>query len=460
MRLSAKHLDMTTGSPWKVILQFSYPLILGNILQQIYALTDSAVVGQFVGLDALASIGGTSWIRWAILGVCTDCAAAFSISAAQRIGAGDISGFKQVVAAGVKFGLILALIFPAILLIALDPALHALQIQANIYADARLYLLLTIISIPACTIYNMACAFLRAAGNSRGPFLAVLGATILNVILDLWFVARLHWGVTGAAVATLLAQLLSAVIVLSMTLRREPYRTTRANWTRNPALLKETAMLWIPMFWNSIAISLGGMIVQRYINSCGSVIAAGITAGTKIYCFLETVEKAICSGISVYVGQNLGARQILRIRQGMRSMTVVAFVFSALLALGLQLCGDTMIRLFLNQNQDPADLELAYTVTKTYLNVQSAAVFLMVPMHFYRGAIQALGHAVYPLIAGVMQVIARALSISFLPGIWGLAGMCMPDGAAALIGLPLVIIPYLYHIHHLQSRQPPLSQQC
>lgn len=150
---------------------------------------------------------------------------------------------------------------------------------------------------------------------------------MINVSLDLYFIVGLRWGVCGAARATLIAQTSAAVFVLFLAVRHELFQTTRKNWKYNPGILRETAGLWIPMFFNSIAISAGGVIVQRYINSSGAIVAAGIDAGEKIYCLLETVEKAVCSAISVFVGQNLGAMKIARIRKGMKSMTIFAFFF-------------------------------------------------------------------------------------------------------------------------------------
>lgn len=458
MRGRNQAVDMTAGSPVGCILRFALPMILGNLFQQFYALTDAVIVGRFVHLNALAAIGGTGWVRWAMLGICMDCTMGFGIVASQRIGAGDRTGFQAVVAAGIEFVLAAGLLLTGLSWLSLDAVLRLLHIPETIYADARLYLWYAAVSIPVGLVYNMACAFLRAAGNSRGPFRAVVIAAFVNVLLDLWFVVVLQRGVRGAAEATLIAQVMSAVYVLSLTVGREPYRTTKSSWRWNPQILKETARLWIPLFFNSIAISVGGVIVQRYINASGALVAAGFDAGEKIYCLLETVEKAACSAISVFVGQNLGAMKIARIRKGMKSMTVIAFLFSAWLALVLLLFGDSMIGLFLNKNQDPRELAQAYHAARVYLNVQSISIFFMVPMHFYRGAIQALGHAVYPLIAAFLQILARWATAALLVPPLGLIGMCLPDGTAALVSLPVVVIPYFVFIGKMERRaQKPVN---
>ena len=453
-----KNIDMTTGPPLGCVFRFALPIMAGNILQQFYALADAIIVGRFVNLNALAAIGGTDWVRWAILGVCTDCAMGFGIVASQRIGAGDKKGFKEVVAAGIEFVAVIGILLTVLSWLFLDFMLHLLHIPENIYGDARLYLWFAIISIPTGLIFNMACAFLRAVGNSRGPFTAIILSTILNVGLDLWFIMGLQWGIFGAALATMIAQIFSTVYVLALTVGREPFRTRKDSWRWNPRILKETARLWIPLLFNSIAISVGGVIVQRYINACGAIVAAGVDAGVKIYSLLETIEKAACSAISVFVGQNLGAKKVGRIRSGMKKMTAFAFLFSAVLVLILFWFGDSLIGLFLSEKQSPHELKEAFDAARVYLNVQSISVFFMVPMHFYRGAVQALGYAVYPLIAAFLQIIARWITVILLAPVLGLVGMCLPDGTAALVSLPLVVIPYFVEMRKLEKTYGPEGQ--
>lgn len=196
VRARGKVIDMTTGSSVGCIMYFALPIILGNLFQQLYSLTDAVIVGRFVNLNALAAIGGTGWVRWAILGVCMDCTMGFGIVASRRIGAGDRTGFKEVVAAGIEFVLAAGLSLTLLSCLSLDFVLRLLHIPENIYEDARLYLWYASVSIPIGLIYNMACAFLRAAGNSKGPFAAVVLSAILNVALDLYFILDLNWGVS------------------------------------------------------------------------------------------------------------------------------------------------------------------------------------------------------------------------------------------------------------------------
>lgn len=453
MKLSTGNIDMTQGIPWKRILWFSFPLILGNLLQELYSVTDSAIVSQFSGLNALAAIGGTGWVRSAFLRICMDCSAAFSIAASQRVGAGNWEGFRKVMAEGVKFSFLLSGILIGIMVPLIDIVLIFLQIQPNIYEDARLYLFLMILAIPLSVAYNMTCAFLRASGDSKTSFKAILVSSLVNIFLDLLFVAVFGWGVAGAATATIVAQMFSVIIVLRAAIRNEHYHIPRAYWKKDDAILKETTKLWIPMFGNSVAISIGGMIAQRPINARGSIIAAGIGVGVRIYCLLEASEKAVASGIGVFVGQNMGAGQYNNIRRGMKSMAAFSMIFSAVVMLVLLFANDWLILLFMNKNQSPEDLRLAISSAKVYLSVQAFAIFLMVPMHFFRSALQAMGHVIYPLIGAFLQVAARALTVIFFPAYFGLAGLCMPDGTSALVTLPVVVIPYLIYIRNMQNKK-------
>ena len=263
--------------------------------------------------------------------------------------------------------------------------------------------------------------------------------------------AAFGWGVAGAAAATIAAQMLSVVIVLKAAIRDEHYRIPRVYWKRENTILKEMARLWIPMFGNSVAISAGGVIAQRPVNASGAIVAAGIGVGVRIYCLLEAAEKAVASGIGVFVGQNMGAGQYGNIRRGMKSMAVFSMVFSLAVMSVLLLANDWLILLFMNKAQPYDDLQVAVTSAKVYLSVQAFSIFLMVPMHFFRSALQAMGHVVYPLIGAFLQVAARTLTVMFLPAYFGLAGLCMPDGTSALVTLPVVVIPYLIYIRNLQN---------
>lgn len=442
---------MTGGTPWKVILLFSIPIIFGNILQEFYALIDSLIVSRFIGLNAVAAIGGTAPVRMMFTRICMDCSMAFGIAAANRVGADNKDELKRVVAVGTRFGIGLGAVLLLLMLPSLDYILQLLQIADNIYADAKLYFLFSIIQIPLCITYNMSCAFLRAAGDSQTPFYAILISSICNILLDLLLVAVFPLGIFGAALATFAAQFMSALIAFLAVFRHEPYCTQPIHRGNNRAITIETSKLWIPMFANSICISVGMLIAHRPINAAGALTAAGIEVGGQIYTLLEASEKAIANGIGVYVGQNMGARQYKRIRQGMRHMMAVFLVLASAMYLTLLLFGDWMIMCFINKQQTPEEIAVAFHAARLFLDTLAWGVFLMYPMHFFRAAIQAMGYTVYPMIGAFLQAVARWATVTYLPPYLGLLALCLPDNTASLACLPIVLFPYLYYIKKFEK---------
>ena len=451
MRFKPKYIDMTCGTPWKVILLFSVPIIFGNILQEFYALVDSLIVSRFIGLNAVAAIGGTASVRMMFTRICMDCSMAFGIAAANRVGADNKDELKRVVSVGTRFGIGLGAVLLLLMLTSVDQVLHILKIADNIYTDARLYFLFSVIQIPLCIVYNMSCAFLRAAGDSRTPFYAILLSSVFNIVLDLLLVVVFPLGVLGAALATFAAQFLSALISFLAVFRHEPYCTKPEHRIHNRAITIETSKLWIPMFANSICISAGMLIAHRPINAAGALVAAGIEVGGQIYTVLEASEKAVANGIGVYVGQNMGARRYDRVRLGMRHMTAVFLILAAMMYLTLMLFGDWMIMCFINKQQTPEEIAVAFHAARLFLDTLAWGVFLMYPMHFFRAAIQAMGYTVYPMIGAFLQAVARWATVTYLPPYLGLLALCLPDNTASVACLPVVLIPYLYYLKKFEK---------
>ncbi len=446
-------IDMTTGNPLYRILVFSVPLVFSNLLQQLYSLTDSVIVGRYAGLNALASIGGTGWVRWALLGVCTDCAIGFGIAASQRIGAGDQRGFRKIIAAAIEFGCAGGILLTLIFRLLVDDITTALQIEASILPQARLYLSYMVMALPITLLYNLICAILRSNGNSTGPFLSVVFSSGLNVVLDLYLVAYLNKGIQGAAQATVFSQMISLAIVVFLMVRDDSYHIEKKDLTPDYVLFFETVKLWGPLFFNSIVLAVGGVIVDSRVNMQGPAIAAGIAAASRCYSFLETIEKAVCSGVSVYVGQNYGAEKPDRISVGMKYMAAFAFLFSVALAVVLLTLGDPMLRLFIGEAEDPTVAKTALEAAWIYIHVNCIGVFFMVPMHIFRAALQSLGHAGYTLLAACIQLGARCFAAFWLMEWFGLAGLCTDNGLASLICMPVIFIPYFRYMRQELSKK-------
>ncbi|WP_367925717.1 MATE family efflux transporter [uncultured Ruthenibacterium sp.] len=446
------NIDMTSGGICGRILRFSAPLAAGNLFQQVYSLTDAAIVGRCVGVDALAAIGCTSWLQWLVFAVCRDGANALCIAASQRVGARDADGLRRITAHGTVLGGVLALCILAPILLFLNPILQFFNVPDNIYADAKIYLTVLAVSVPLIVIYDAAAALLQAAGDSRCTFYAMLCSTVTNISLDLLFVAVFRWGVLGAALATALAQLVSALIALVTLLRRDAFTMERRFWRPDREILRELVRLWLPMFWNSVIIAAGGMVVQKQINTRGAAFSGGISAGVKLFNLIEAVIMGIQSGTCIFIGQNLGARQIRRARTGLVRITGVAEILSAVMILCVWLWGDRLLSVLM-WSQDPATAQQALKTAWDSIRVLSLGVLIMTPMYLHRGAVQTLGYTIYSMIAGCLQMVVRILTIRFAPPVLGDLGYYLPDVAAWAVSLVVVFAAYQYHIRKLSAKE-------
>ena len=313
--------NMTAGSPGKLIITFAIPLMLGNIFQQFYTMADTMIVGQVVGVEALAAVGAGDWLVWLVLGIMTGITQGFSILVSQYYGAGEKENLKCAVAKSYIMTALLSVIVLAVSEGAVYHVLLFLQTPDNVIDLTMLYLRLIFAGVPIIAAYNIFAAILRALGNSRSPLIAMTVAAVINVGLDLLFVAVFGWGVAGAAVATVIAQGFSALYCLLVLRKIRDIRLEKEDFYRQPSMSLRLLKLGTPLAIQNVIISVGGLTVQYVINGFGFLFVAGFTATNKLYGILEMAAVSYGYAITTYVGQNLGAKKYQRIRKGVRSGT-------------------------------------------------------------------------------------------------------------------------------------------
>lgn len=439
-RISGAVTDMTEGNAGELILCFSLPLIFGNLFQQLYAIVDAVVVGRYVGVDALASVGCISWVCWMINAFLRDCANTFSISASVRVGNHNEKGFRMIVANAVLICVFLGTLVTALLLGGIPIILRLLNVQPNVVHMTRQYLTVFILAIPAGLVYSVATGLLRAYGNSGITFLSMTISTVVNIVLDLVFVLGFGWGVLGAAAATWIAQVVAMVIALRAVVREPAFHISREDLHLDKDLFGELLKLWLPMLFNSLIISVGGLFVESRTNRIGSSFTAGITACMKVFSVMEAIIMAIQTGVSVYVGQNLGAGRFARIRTGLVKIVKLGFAVTAVMILFVFAVQHRILPLFLSA-EDPASYERAYWVANADTYIILLSMLLMTPMYLHRVTIQTMGFPVYAALAGMMQLVMRVLTIQFGPAVFGEYAYFVHDGLAWLVSLPVVAIP-------------------
>ncbi len=433
--------NMTEGSPVRLLVGFALPLMAGNVFQQLYTVVDTAVVGRGVGVGALAAIGAADWFNWMVLSVVQGFTQGFSILMAQYFGAKDERELSRSAGASVTITAVSAVVILAASQLLAAPVMRLLNTPEDIMGQAMLYLRIVFGGIPVIAAYNLLAAILRALGDSKTPLYAMIVASLVNVALDLLFVMGFHWGVAGAAIATVLAQVLSGLYcyravrkLTVLKIRREDLRPARE-------MVLHLLGLGSPVAMQNGIISVGGMVVQRVINRYGMLFIAGFTATNKLYGILEIAATSYGYAVTSYVGQNLGAKQIKRIRSGMRWATVIALATSAVIAVSMIFFGDRFLGLFIGADQAGAGESLG--IAYHYLFIMSLCLPILYMLHIYRSALMGLGDTVVPMISGFAELVMRVGTALVLPMFMGQEGIFYAE-VAAWTGAAVLLVSAYY----------------
>lgn len=340
--------EMTTGPALPLILNFTLPLLLGNLLQQTYSLVDAAIVGQFLGIDALAGVGASSSVIFLILGFCNGCCCGFGIPVAQRFGARDYADMRRYVANALQLAVGISVAVAIVTSIWCADILRAMRTPDNIFRDAYLYLLVTFIGIPCTFFYNLLSNIIRALGDSRTPFWFLLFSTVLNIALDLFCILTLGWGVLGAAVATVISQGVSAALCyLYMYRHFEILRSTPDERRFRSRHARTLLAIGLPMGLQFSITAIGSILLQSANNALGSACVAAFTAGVRIKMFVISPFESLGMAMATYTGHNYGAVKPERIWQGIKVATVLMLGYALFAFVVLMAGSDLLAQLFI-----------------------------------------------------------------------------------------------------------------
>lgn len=430
--------NLTEGSPWKLLLFFSLPLMLGNVFQQMYTVVDTAVVGKGLGVEALAALGASDWLNWMMLGMLQGFTQGFGILMAQKFGSGEYKRLRQVVANSILLCVLIAIVMTACGEGFLGLFLELLKTPETIRPITMDYLRIIFAGLPVVIAYNMAASILRALGNGKTPLVAMVIASLTNIVLDLVFVLVFHWGVQGAAAATIIAQCISALYCFWHVGKIKILRMSKEDWKFESALCGNLMTLGIPMAFQNTIIAVGGMIVQSIVNGFGVTFIAGYTATNKLYGLLEVAATSYGFAMTTYSGQNLGAGKIERISKGIRAGMVIGVVTSAVIAACMILFGKAILSCFItvDAEQGAEALSVAYH----FLVLMSVWLPVLYILHISRSCIQGLGNTVLPMGSGIAEFVMRTGSALLLPGIVGNVGVMYAE-ILAWIGADLILVP-------------------
>lgn len=442
--------DMTAGSPARLILSFSLPLLVGNIFQQLYNMVDAMVVGRFIGTGALAAVGSTGAISFLVLGFVIGLTGGFSVVTAQRFGADDQDGLRQAVAISFYIGAGMTVVLTAVSVLLTHPLLRFMDTPPDIYADAYTYIVIIFAGSGATVFYNLVSGVLRALGDSRTPLYFLILSSLINVGLDLLFIIPFQMGVAGAAYATVIAQVVSGLLCLLYMLRRYPIlKLRRDDWRLRKSWCVQHLKLGLPMALQFSITAVGIIVLQKALNSFGSNTIAAYTAASKVEQLATQPLQTLGITMATYCGQNLGAGRIDRIRRGVVRSVQICVVCCLACGLLVVFGGRFFVGLFLEGDQ-PAVVEQA----QQYLNTIAGFLIVLGLLFIFRNALQGMGSTLVPMLAGAAELVVRVLMAFLLPAVMGYAAICIA-GPAAWVGatIPLIVC-YLLLMRRLRSVRP------
>lgn len=448
--------SMTSGNPAHLIFSFSLPLMAGNIFQQLYTVVDTMVVGKFLGVNALAALGASDWLNWMMLGIIQGFTQGFAIQMAQEFGASKYAQLKRSVGNACVLSLVFAFALLIIGQLFAKPVLLLLQTPDKILNDSLLYLRVLFAGIPIVMVYNLEACILRSLGDSKTPLTAMVIASLTNIGLDFLFVFGFRWGIAGAAVATLIAQVISGIYCFYHIRKIELLHLSRADFSPEQRLVGRLLYLGSPMAFQNAIIAVGGMIIQFVVNKVGVIFIAGFTATNKLYGLLEIAATSYGYAVVTYVGQNLGAGKTKRIRDGVRSALLIATLTSIVIAVIMLLFGKLILSGFISGT--PEEVHEALKIAYFYLAIMSVCLPVLYLLHVIRSAIQGIGNTFLPMLSGIAEFVMRTGTVLLLPLLVGDVGIFFAEIAAWTGADIVLLISYFYVLRKLPKEQESTIQ--
>lgn len=431
-------LDMTTGSPIKKILRFFIPVLLGNLLQQLYSTADSVIVSHFIGVDAFAGVSATGSLNFLILGLALGMCSGFAIPVSQQFGAGDRENMRHYFANALYAGGVIAVIMAVVTAVLTPQILTLVGTPDDIFDYSCTYARIIFAGIPATVMYNLLSGVMRAVGDGRTPLIMLLMSSILNILLDLLLVVSFKMGIAGAAWATIISQFVSGLLCLYVIfIRTDVLKIRGSEWRFDIKTILHLLGIGMPMGLQFSITAIGSTILQSAVNSLGSTAVASVGAGVKTQFIFTTPLEALGVTMATYCGQNIGARKIDRVRKGVRDITIVMAIYCAC-AFALQmLLGKYIIMLFTGT----AEVQILTDATR-YLNVVMAFAFLLAIVMIYRNSIQGLGYSKAAMFAGIMELIGRVFVATVLVKNFGFIGASFANPMAWICADALLVPLY------------------
>ncbi len=440
--------DMTVGSPVKLIIAFAIPIFIGNLFQNFYNIVDTMIVGRFVGVNALAAVGSTGSIMFCVQGLAMGMTTGFGVVISQKFGARDEKGVRHHVVMSAYLTAVIALSATAVLLLVLHRVLRIMNTPEEIFGDAATYLTIIFAGFLVTMAYNLFAAILRAIGDSKTPLYFLILSSVLNILLDLLLVITFRMGVAGVAFATVIAQAASAVLCFFYMMKKYPEIMHSAKEERKISFRNMGILMGmgIPMALQFSITALGTMIVQSTLNLLGETAIAAYTAAQKLQSLVGQPYIALGTAMATYCGQNAGAGDFARIKEGFKKCMLVLMVTVVITFFMARIFGGLGTMLFV----DGSETEVI-RMSREYFSIASWFYPFLASIFIFRNALQGIGYGIDAMMGGIFELAARGFLIKLIGTGFGYAGICFCDPAAWIAALIPLIPLYYYRIRKTQN---------
>lgn len=446
---SSKTQDMTEGNPFKLIFFFSIPVLLGNLFQNFYSMADSIIVGRLLGTNALAAVGNTGPMNFLIIGFICGLTSGFAVITAQAFGAKNKEELKRSVAMNIMLNVFFGILFTALALLTNKPILKLINTPAEIIDDSKLYLDIIYSGLFATILYNATSCILRAVGDSKTPLYFLILSSILNIILDIILIKYTTLGVAAAALATVIAQLVSGILCVIFIIKKYPeLHVKKEHFEWCTSFASRHMKIGAPMAFQFSITAIGVIVLQGALNKFGPNVIAAYTAANKVEQLIAVAAGSFGVVMANYAGQNYGAKRIDRIRAGTTAGTILTLGFSVISMLIAFIFPEPLTSLFVEAGSAEYAEVLQYS--KEYLFVTAIFYPPLFLIFIYRNVLQSIGKTFMPLMGGFFELIARSVCAFTLPLLWGYAGICLAGPVAWLSAAIPLLISYMVIIRRLQ----------
>ncbi|MBQ8488896.1 MATE family efflux transporter [Pseudobutyrivibrio sp.] len=429
---------MTEGNPLGLILGFSIPMLAGLLFQQMYNLVDTIIVGQTLGDSALAAVGSTGSINFLINGFCMGICSGFAIPVAQRFGAESYDSMRKFVGNSIILSAIFAIVITTFVSIFCFQILEIMQTPEDIIELAYSYISIIFFGIPVTFLYNLTAGIMRSLGDSKTPTYFLIMAAGINIVLDIVFILVLGMSVDGPALATVISQLIAGLSCLIYMKKKFPIlKLKRSDLKLGPHHSQVLISMGIPFGLQYSITAVGSVILQTAVNGLGTIAVASMTAGAKVSMFVVCPFDALGGTMATYAGQNVGAKNIPRVKKGVWTAQLLGTIYSVFIFIVLYFAGRYILRLF-------TSTDIVIEQAMMFLLANGITYTLLAAVNIFRFAIQGMGFSTFAIYSGVMEMIARILvAFTFVPMI-GFSGAIWASPVAWLFAV-IFLVPGLYY---------------